>query len=97
MVVGQLFNHPDSPGICSYPGNPYDGHTLDDLLQQAETLSGIETRDAAVDLGYRGRHATQANVIHRGRKLSKREKRRLRRRSMLEAMIGHMKSDGMLS
>jgi len=83
-------------GMRSYSGNPYDGHTLDDLLQQSETLSGVEIRDVAVDLGYRGRHATQAKVIHRGRKLSKREKRRLRRRSMLEAMIGHMKNDGML-
>jgi len=77
-------------GIRSYPGNPYDGHTLDDMLQQAETISGTKIRDAAVDLGYRGRHTTQAKVIHRGRKLSKREKRRLRRRSMLEAMIGHI-------
>jgi len=83
-------------GIRSYPGNPYDGHTLDDMLQQTEIISSTKIRDAVVDLGYRGRHATQAKVIHRGRKLSKREKRRLRRRSMLEAMIGHMKNDGML-
>ena len=26
-------------GMRSYPGNPYDGDTLDDLLQQAETIS----------------------------------------------------------
>ena len=84
-------------GIRSYPGNPYDGHTIDDLLQQAETLSGVEIRDAAVDLGYRSKEITHAaKIIHRGRKLSKREKGRLKRRSMLEAMIGHMKNDGML-
>ena len=80
----------------SYPGNPYDGHTLDDMLQQAETITGVEVKTAAVDLGYRGKHETQANVIHRGRKLSKREKKRLRRRSMIEAMIGHMKNAGLL-
>lgn len=83
-------------GMRSYPGNPYDGHTLDDLLQQATTISAVEIKTVAVDLGYRGRHDTKAKVIHRGRQLSKREKRRLRRRSGLEAMIGHMKQDGLL-
>ena len=70
-------------GMRSYPGNPYDGHTLDDMLQQTETISGIEIKDAVVDLGYRGKHQTQAKIIHRGRKLSRREKQRLKRRSML--------------
>ncbi len=83
-------------GIRSYPGNPYDGHTLDDMLQQSETLTDTSVKTVAVDLGYRGRHDTSARVIHRGRKLSKREKARLRRRSMLEAMIGHMKNEGLL-
>ena len=49
-----------------------------------------------VDLGYRGKHDTHAEVIHRGRKLSKRQKKRLRRRSAIEAIIGHMKVDGLL-
>jgi IS5 family transposase len=83
-------------GMRSYPGNPYDGHTLDDLLQQAETITSTEAKTVVVDLGYRGHHATPAKVIHRGRKLSKREKQRLRRRSALEAIIGHMKIDGLL-
>lgn len=83
-------------GIRSYPGNPYDGHTLDDLLQQSETLTQVPVKTVAVDLGYRGRHDTQAQIIHRGKKLGKRQKQRLRRRSMLEAMIGHMKNDGLL-
>ena len=83
-------------GMRSYPGNPYDGHTLDDLLQQTETITDVPVKTVAVDLGYRGWHATQAKVIHRGRKLSMREKRRLRRRSALEAIIGHMKVDGLL-
>jgi len=84
-------------GIRSFPGNPYDGHTLDEQLEQAEILTGVPAKTVSVDLGYRGRHDTQATIIHRGRKLSKRKKKRLRRRSMLEAMIGHMKNDGMLA
>ncbi len=83
-------------GIRSYPGNPYDGHTLDDLLQQAETLTSVSAKTVAVDLGYRGHHDTEAEIIHRGKRLSKRQKKRLRRRSALEATIGHMKVDGML-
>ena len=60
-------------GMRSYPGNPYDGHTLNDMLQQTETITGVEIKDAAVDPGYRGRHKTNAKVIPRGRKLSRRE------------------------
>jgi IS5 family transposase len=54
-------------GRRSYPGNPYDGYTLDDLLQQPETITGVPVKTVAVDLGYRNWHATQAEVIHRGR------------------------------
>ena len=65
------------------------------MLQQTETITGVDIKSAAVDLGYRGNHKTKAKVIHRGRKLSRREKQRLKRRSMIEAMIGHMKQDGL--
>ena len=60
-------------GMRRYPGNPSDCHTLDDMLQQIETITGVAIKDAVVDLGYRGKHQTQAKVIHRGRKLSRRE------------------------
>ena len=80
----------------SYPGNPYDGHTLDDQLQQAEIITSAPPKTVAVDLGYRGWHDTDADIIHRGKKLSKRQKKRLRRRSVIEAMIGHMKNEGLL-
>jgi len=50
----------------SYPGNPYDGHTLDDQLQQAEIMSSVRPKTVAVDLGYRGWHDTDADIIHRG-------------------------------
>lgn len=83
-------------GSRSFPGNPYDGHTLDEQLEQAETLTGVKVKTVAVDLGYRGKHETQADVIHRGRKLSKRQKKRQCRRSEIEAMIGYMKQDGLL-
>lgn len=83
-------------GMRSYAGHPYDGHTSDDMLCQAEAISGVKAKTAAVDPGYRGRRETKVKVIHRGKKLSNGDKKRLRRRSMLEAMIGHLKNEGRL-
>lgn len=96
--VGIASTQKDGFVVCirSYPGNPYDGHTLDDMLQQAETISAVSAKTVAVDLGYRGKHDTEAEIIHRGKKLSKRQKKRLKRRSAIEATIGHMKVDGLL-
>ncbi len=41
-------------GLRAMPGNPYDGHTLPDALQQVETLTGSRPTLAVVDRGYRG-------------------------------------------
>ena len=84
-------------GARSYPGNPYDGHTLDDQLQQAETLSGVTPTHCYVDRGYRGHGVSRCRVFISGqRRLSRRQKRALRRRSAIEPEIGHMKNDGLL-
>ena len=45
--------------IRSLAGNPYDGHTLDEQLEQANIVSGVDTKTVGVDLGYRGRHETK--------------------------------------
>jgi IS5 family transposase len=36
------------------PGNPYDGHTLRDVIDQTQKLTGREIERAYVDKGYRG-------------------------------------------
>ena len=37
----------------SYPGNPYDGHTLYDQLQQVETITGVKPTHCYVEgLGF---------------------------------------------
>ena len=41
-------------GARSYPGNPYDGHTLYDQLQQVHTVTDIKPEIGLVDRGYRG-------------------------------------------
>jgi hypothetical protein len=39
------------------PDNPYDGHTLRDVIDQTETLTGCAIERAYVDKGYRGHDA----------------------------------------
>jgi IS5 family transposase len=36
------------------PGNPYDGHTLAEALEQAAILSDVSPEVAIVDRGYKG-------------------------------------------
>lgn len=42
-------------GARSFPGNPYDGDTLAEQIEQAGILTGRQPKVAIVDLGYRGR------------------------------------------
>ena len=47
-------------GARSLPGNPYDGHTLAEQLEQTTVLLqelGVKPHTAIVDLGYRGADA----------------------------------------
>ena len=44
-------------GARAFDGNPYDGHTLNEQLEQATILmqeTGVKPATAWVDLGYRG-------------------------------------------
>lgn len=86
-------------GMRSMPGNPYDGHTLVDALQQVEILTDQRPTLAVVDRGYRGHRVQRTQVLVSGmrRGLTPRLRRLLRRRSAIEPEIGHMKSDGRLA
>jgi transposase, IS5 family len=87
-------------GARACPENPYDGHTLKTQLEQVERLTGQQVARAYVDLGYRGHDAKAGYTeiyISRQRGLSSPTiKRELRRRSAVEPVIGHLKSDGLL-
>jgi len=84
-------------GVDGCHGNPYDGHTLKGALEQAERLSGLRIVEVYVDKGYRGssREVPAKRVCFCGslRGLGRALKRRLKRRSAIEPIIGHMKSD----
>jgi transposase, IS5 family len=83
----------------AFPGNPYDGHTLAAVIEDTERLTGCEVERAYVDKGYRGHSTTNpSRVFISGQKrgVFGAIKRELRRRSAIEAVIGHMKNDGHL-
>ena len=82
-------------GARSFPGNPYDGDTLAEHLEQTEILTGIAPTTAIVDLGYRGRQPEGVTVIHRGKPktLTASQKRLLKRRQAVEPTIGHLKEE----
>lgn len=83
----------------SFEGNPYDGHTLAATVDQAVEIGGIDPERIYVDKGYRGHdYAGSGSVMIAGSKrgLTATMKRELKRRSAIEATIGHMKTDGRL-
>jgi len=87
-------------GARTFPGNPYDGHTLAEQLQQTSALLqdiGVAPHTAIVDLGFRGVDHDVAPVLllHRGKSksLTEQQRRWLRRRQAIEPAIGHAKLD----
>jgi IS5 family transposase len=86
-------------GLRSMPGNPYDGHTLGEALQQVETLTDRRPSLAVVDRGYRGHGVKGTRVLVSGtrRGLTPTLARLLKRRSAIEPEIGHMKFEGRLA
>ena len=81
------------------PGNPYDGHTLTGVIEATERLTGCMIERGYVDKGYRGHDTPNPRRIFisgQKRGVFGIIKRELRRRSAIEAVIGHMKTDGHL-
>ena len=87
-------------GARAFHGNPYDGHTLNEQLEQASILMQdchLKPVTAFVDLGYRGVDADNPDVriVHRGKskRITAQERKQLRRRQAIEPIIGHLKGD----
>src|SRR6202000_336157 len=85
-------------GMRSMPGNPYDGHTLAEALEQAAILSEVTPEVAVVDRGYKDVAIDGVKVYHPGvrRGITRALRAMIRRRSAIEPAIGHMKADGKL-
>lgn len=88
-------------GMRSMPGNPYDGHTLAETLEQVGILTGTDKMPATaiVDKGYRGVELEGVRILRSGQKrgVSRTLKAMIKRRSAIEPTIGHMKMDGRLA
>jgi len=83
-------------GAKAFNGNPYDGATLKPAIEQAEKITGITVKESFVDKGYRGsaHHPDHVRVFLSGRKnLPPILKKLLKRRSSIEPIIGHLKSE----
>jgi IS5 family transposase len=83
----------------NFKGNPYDGNTLEPTLEQSERLRGIKADKALVDEGYRGKseiNGTEILRVHQANKIKYSKykwKNWFRRRSSVEAVIGHLKNN----
>lgn len=84
-------------GAKAFPGNPYDGHTLQESMEQAGRLMKTIPEMACCDLGYRKsgyEGPCDIQVVNRYRKrLPRSLKKWWKRRSAIEPVIGHVKSD----
>ena len=87
-------------GAKAIHGNPYDGHTLENALDQAAHLNPTKTKTEQVfcDRGYRGHKIDQdgleIHIVGNKRKNLRLSLRKwFKRRSAIEPVIGHMKHD----
>jgi IS5 family transposase len=90
---GQFVTH-----VKSMPGNPYDGHTLKTVIPEMEQLIGNIIERLLGDKGYRGHNAPpeykfRVFISGQKRRVTPKIKRELRRRSAIEPVIGHLKSE----
>ena len=79
--------------------NVYDGHTLPEVLEQAEAITDGRATHAIVDRGYRGRKEIGGTEVLTPRKPEKepsstqkaKMRKRFRRRAAIEPVISHLK------
>ena len=83
-------------GAMALHGNPYDGHTLSETLNQVNRIAK-EPEHAFVDMGYRGHGYLGKTEIHVDKKRRGRTAKSLwrwmKRRAAIEPGIGHLKQE----
>ncbi|HCC25485.1 MAG: hypothetical protein A2X70_03735 [Alphaproteobacteria bacterium GWC2_42_16] len=82
------------------PGRPYDGHTLKRAAENIEKIIGKLPERLVADKGYKGHKwedpHTQVFLSGQKRGVTPAIKRDIKRRSVIEPIIGHAKNDGLL-
>lgn len=78
--------------------NPYDGHALAGALEQLERIIGRSPEEGYTDARYKGHKVKNVRVILSGQKrgITDKIKKNMRRRAVIEPIIGHAKNDGLL-
>jgi IS5 family transposase len=80
------------------PGNPYDGHTLAEIIPDMEKTIGNTIDRLLADAGYRGHNAPLSHKFRiyttgQKRRMTPAIKREMRRRAAVEPLIGHIKNE----
>jgi IS5 family transposase len=80
------------------PGNPYDGHTLAEIIPDMEKIIGNNIDCLLADAGYRGHNAPLSHrfkiyTTGQKRRMTPAIKREMRRRAAVEPVIGHIKNE----
>jgi IS5 family transposase len=80
------------------PGNRYDGHTLQETIEQLEILTDHQPKTVIVDRGYKGPQLPDVQILRSGQKrgVTRNMRAMIKRRSAIEPTIGHMNMDGRL-
>jgi len=90
---GQFVAH-----VAALPGNPYDGHTLANIIPDMQALVGNILDRVIADAGYRGHnappeHRFRVYTAGQKRRVTAQIKREFKRRAAIEPVIGHLKDD----
>ena len=90
---GQFVAH-----VQALPGNPYDGHTLAEVIPGIEKLVGNTIERLHADAGYRGHNAPpeykfKIYTSKQKRRVTPAIKREMKRRAAIEPVIGHAKEE----
>src|SRR5262249_25292444 len=90
---GQFVAH-----VAALPGNPYDGHTLANIIPAMQALVGNVLERVIADAGYRGHnappeHRFKVYTAGQRRRITAQIKREFKRRAAIEPVIGHLKDD----
>lgn len=79
-------------------GRPYDGHTLKGAVEHLKQIIGKTPERVVVDDGYKGHKLKEPQVFlsKQKRGVTQAIKRDIKRRSVIEPIIGHVKHDGLM-
>jgi len=88
-------------GAIAFENNPYDGHTLEEHLEQTQYLTGSRPKTGIVDRGYRGKKKINGTEIisptvpkkEATQYEKQKARKRFRARAGIEPVIGHIKHD----